>query len=165
MEAEALANTQQHYTRVSRRKLLKRLHQTRDHHVKAYEIAIGGWRQKFAVACQKNATKLTEMAGKAEDTKVENPEVEQPELKFPPKPESHESDYKTAIARFSMSLDQHIWLSHKDFNQLVMDNWSWRQVFAISGRIYAPPSVYTRTLFDSPELSADFLKDDEDDEE
>ena len=164
MTTETLATTQQHFTRVSRKKLLKRLKETRDHHVKAYDVAIAGWRQKFAAALQKNATKLTEMAGKAEDPSVDIEEVEQPELKFPPKPKSHENDYKQAIARFSMSLDEHIWLSHQDFNQLVMDNWAWRQEFAFSGRIYAPPGVYTATMFHSPELSADFLEapDDED---
>jgi hypothetical protein len=158
MDAQALADTQQDHTRVSRKKLLKRLKETRDHHVKAFDIAIAGWRQTFAAALRENATKLSEMAGKAEDESVDIEELRKPEIKWPVKPESHEDDYKTAIARFSMSLDDHIWLSHSDFNQLVMDNWHWRAAFRVSGRIYAPPGVYTQTTFGSPELSADFLE-------
>ncbi len=158
MDAQALADTQQQFTRVSRKKLLKRLKETRDHHVKALDIAVTGWRQQFAVALKKNATKLTEMAAKAEDEGVDLHDVQRPDLKWPVKPDSHEDDYKEAIARFSMSLDDHIWLSHTDFNQLVMDNWHWRAAFHISGQLYAAPGVYTRGMFHSPELSTDFLE-------
>jgi len=158
MEAQALATTQQQYTRVSRKKLIKRLQETHKHHVTAYDIAIKGWRQQFAVALKKNATKLTEMSANAEDIEIDIEDISEPHLKFPKKPESHENEYKEAIARFSMSLDEHIWLSHSDFAQLVMDQWHWRQAFHISGRMYAAPGVYTRSLFESPELSTDFLE-------
>jgi len=158
MDAQALATTQQQYTRVSRKKLISRLKETRAHHVKAFDIALEGWRQQFAVALKENATKLTEMAANAENTEIDVEDISQPGLKFPHKPESHEDAYKEAIARFSMSLDEHIWLSHSDFAQLVMDQWHWRQAFHISGRMYAAPGVYTRSLFESPELSTDFLE-------
>ena len=162
MDAQALATTQQQFTKVSRKKLLKRLKETRSHHVKAYEIALAGWRQQFAAALDKNATKLNKMAAMAEDPNVDVHEVVRPELKWPIKPDTHETDYNNAIARFSMSLDDHIWLSHADFNQLVMDDWHWRAQFRISGQIYAAFGVYTRTLFESPELSSDFLEGDDD---
>ena len=42
-----------------------------------------------------------------------------------------------------------------------MDDWDWRVAFVASARLYAPPGVYTNTTFASPELSADFLENNE----
>lgn len=156
MDQQALAHTQQQYTRVSRKKLITRLKQTKAHHVKQYEELLAGWRKKFTEELRETADRCTVLSGKAEGDE----DVEVPSIRFSPKPTSHEADYTRAIARFSMSLDDHIWLSHDDFNTLVMDDWRWKGEFIASARLYMAPGVFANNLF-SPELSADFLEGDE----
>ena len=155
MEAQALATTQQQFTRVSREKLIKRLKATKKTHVECYEEALKGWRQQFAVALGKQATVLTELAAKAEDLSTNLNDLERPHLDLPQQPSTHAGEYTKAIARFMMSLDHHIWLSHSEFDTLIMDEWHWKGAFGASIRLYAPPGVYAQSLA-IPSFETDF---------
>jgi len=44
-------------------------------------------------------------------------------------PELHESSYNRAIKMAEMSVDDVIEMEEKEFNQLVMDEWSWSHMF------------------------------------
>lgn len=52
------------------------------------------------------------------------------------KPQSHEKEYDRAIAMLEMSTNTHVTLTEHDFGQLVMDEWEWKQAFALSGSLY-----------------------------
>lgn len=44
-----------------------------------------------------------------------------------PIPENHSGDYESAIKMLEMSIDSHIEITAEDFNQLVMDDWGWKE--------------------------------------
>ena len=155
MDAQALATTQQSYTRVSRAKLIKRLKATKKVHVECYEEALKGWRQAFAVALRKESANFAELGAKAEDASTSLEDLERPHPDLPQQPAIHAAEYTKAIARFSMSLDEHIWLSHSEFDTLIMDEWHWKGAFGASIRLYAAPGVYAQSL-SIPSFEADF---------
>jgi hypothetical protein len=56
--------------------------------------------------------------------------------KLAQKPESHEKEYDRALAMLEMSVDDQITLTQQEFEQLVMDEWQWKQAFTLSGSLY-----------------------------
>ncbi len=63
------------------------------------------------------------------------------------KPVSHEKDYVMAIRMLEMSVDKKVQLSTQEFNQYVLDEWSWKQAFtsnfnAISSGCYISTSTF-----------------------
>lgn len=136
MEAKALAETQQQYTRVKRSDLLSRLEEARDIHIKAYEEALEGWQVKYVRSLKEASEAYAAAAAKAEED-ANLSEAEPPYLDIPVAPVSHEETYTEVITRYQMSIDEEIWLSHKDFNQFIMDKWHWKGSFLDSVGTYA----------------------------
>lgn len=55
---------------------------------------------------------------------------------IPAKPESHESAYDKAICMLELSVDDELMIDGATFNQLVLDEWTWKQSFTSFNSIY-----------------------------
>lgn len=55
---------------------------------------------------------------------------------FPSAPRSHEAEYNRAIRMLQMSVDIDIELEETIFNQLVLDEWAWKDNFAMMASTY-----------------------------
>ena len=55
---------------------------------------------------------------------------------LPTKPTSYEDSYTRAIRMLELSVDDVIELEEHIFNQLVLDEWSWKMNFTASGALY-----------------------------
>lgn len=55
---------------------------------------------------------------------------------FPSKPKSYEKDYTRAIRMLELSVEEEITLEEDIFNQLVLDEWSWKNMFSASNAFY-----------------------------
>lgn len=58
------------------------------------------------------------------------------QMRNPPRPESHEDDYRRALRMLELSMDTAIELEDDIFNQLVLDEWHWKQSFEHSNFLY-----------------------------
>lgn len=54
-----------------------------------------------------------------------------------PVPQDHTSDYDTEIRMLEMEVSDEVTLRDHEFEQLVMDNWSWTPAFAATNAVYA----------------------------
>lgn len=55
---------------------------------------------------------------------------------LPPRPNSYESSYKRAIRMLELSIEDVIEVEEDVFNQLVLDEWSWKNSFTTSNSLY-----------------------------
>ena len=55
---------------------------------------------------------------------------------MPQKPVSYEDSYTRAIRMLELSVDSIIEIEEHIFNQLVLDEWTWKQNFVASGALY-----------------------------
>lgn len=54
----------------------------------------------------------------------------------PVAPESHEAEYKRAIKMLEFEVDEIVEIDETTFNQLVLDEWSWKENFVSSSAFY-----------------------------
>ena len=54
-----------------------------------------------------------------------------------PVPQDHTSDYDMQIRMLDMEVGDEVTLRDHEFDQLVMDNWSWTPAFAATNAVYA----------------------------
>lgn len=152
-----VAERQQKFVRIEKKKLLDKIKENRTRHQKLWEASIKGWKTATAVALEKYSTTCTEMAEKSnaladkmrstDETDVDQKLISElggiyPHL--PKRPENHVEEYDEIIERLEFSLDEEINLTHQDFNQYVRDKWGWKGEFIATSNLY------------SPELAADF---------
>ena len=55
---------------------------------------------------------------------------------MPAPPVSYEAEYNRAVKMLQMSVEEEIELEDDVFNQLVMDEWSWKRAFSVSNMAY-----------------------------
>jgi hypothetical protein len=55
---------------------------------------------------------------------------------MPAKPTSYETEYKRAIRMIDLSVEDVIEVEEDVFNQLVLDEWSWKRAFTTSNAMY-----------------------------
>jgi len=104
--------------KVKKDELLKELRANLETHKSEYEEMI----EKYYDAVGVEANKVI---GQVMDKK----DIDLNPLYKVSKPELHESSYNRAIKMAEMSVDDVIEMEEKEFNQLVMDEWSWSHVF------------------------------------
>lgn len=126
MEALAQAEVQEGHTRMHRVKLLEELRKNRETHTKEYESAIQGWVEEYAKALDAHAEKTKALADKARSSQgvLHNLKFDYPDL--PERPEDHTKDYDKIIRRMEFSIDAEIFLTHRDFDRYVQDEWAWK---------------------------------------
>ena len=135
MDHQAIADTQDLYTRINKKDLLEEIQANSLKHSKEFSDAFQGWRVAIAKAAAEYiedfGTRLTNFEEKEEPTfSVIYPN------QLPTPPTNHTSDYQRIIRRFEMSLDETIFLSHDDFDKFVLDQWDWSRDHATSQALY-----------------------------
>lgn len=113
--------------KVSKAELLKVVTENRAKHIAEHADAIEGYKEQVISDVQ-NALKI---ARKGQD--VDFAAI----YALANKPQSYVKDYDLKLRMLEMSTEDTITLSQQDFNQLVMDEWSWRGAFAASAMAYS----------------------------
>jgi hypothetical protein len=108
--------------KVDRVKLVAKLGENRDKHVKEYEAAIVAYRESVIDEMKKNLR----LARKGEfRTSIHLPA-----------PEDHRQDYDNAIAMMTASVEDVVTMTQSEFNQYYLDQWSWARAFAATSSFY-----------------------------
>lgn len=118
---------------INRTQLLGIVQENMTKHVAEYLEAV----EDHKTLCTKIANENIKLA-KSNLKKVEAGELDKIESykALPQKPSSYESDYKRAIRMLELSVDTVIDVSEEDFNQLVLDEWTWKRAFIMSNTTY-----------------------------
>lgn len=112
--------------KIKTKELLKVLKANRDTHVKEYNEAVVGYKEKIV-------SELETMLADAKAGKDVSHVVDVV------KPTSYEDSYTTEIKMLEMSDDAVVELSHAEFIQFVEDKWSWKSSFTSTTAIYKKP--------------------------
>lgn len=100
----------------------------REKHITDHKDAMEGYQEKVVQELSK-ALKIA----KANNTEVNlNPVA----VLNTTRPASYVKDYDRAIAMLEMSQDANITLSQHEFDQLVMDQWTWKGAFEMASSMY-----------------------------
>ena len=118
---------------VNREALLSALTENRERHIANHKMATEDRRTSVMDTLRKHLLIMDV------DVNHQMPET----LRFP-KTQSHEAEYNRAIAMVEMSVDPTVELTQHEFDQLVLDNWSWQQDFMTNAVLYAGEKVLTR---------------------
>lgn len=112
---------------VTRQKLLTYLEENRTQHRALFEEAQVGFREQVIQLLDKRLEDAKQ--GKGIDLRIHLPE-----------PQDHTKDYDRVILMVKMSVNDEIELTHQEFQQYVMDDWSWKREFV------ATASNYTQSI-------------------
>lgn len=111
--------------RVSKKFLLDKLKKNLKEHQRLHAEAMEGWKEK-------KLETLKSMLKKAKANDMFEPSW------YLPKPESHEDDYERTITLVDASLDTEFELNSSEFDQYIMDEWSWKHSFTTTVSGYSP---------------------------
>lgn len=126
---------------VERSQLIDILSKNKAKHVETYQKALIGFKIKY----QKVISDMLEKSHK-------NKFIMRIALEAP---FSHEQDYEKAIQMINLSVRNEIELTQKDFENYVLDNWSWSSHFFSNSSNYIECSSSTSSLSSSSLSSTD----------
>ena len=112
--------------KIERKKLLYIVTENRAKHVEQYLEAI----EDYKVAALKIAKENLKTAKTGDMQRLKTTRV------LPPAPVSYEHNYNRAIRMLELSADDVVELEEAVFNQLVLDEWGWKQQFATMAASY-----------------------------
>lgn len=134
MDRAFTAQVQDSHTKVNTATLLQKLKENRDRHQQEWEEAHGKWR---VLQIEKMKDYLRALQGAIEDAdkggKIDWPNRHDFVLD---EPFNHVKEYDRVIARLEMSVEVEIHINHKDFNKYVLDDWAWKEDFAMLNSTY-----------------------------
>lgn len=111
------------FVNVDKAELLAKLKTNRDLHVKDYEETMVGYKAKVL----QRVTTIQQKISKDDFSDL---------LLGLHEPQSYESSYNKAISMLEMSTDTIISLSDVEFQQLVLDEWSWKPALTMMNAMY-----------------------------
>lgn len=112
--------------KMNRKELLTIVKDNCEKHIGEYNESV----EDYKAAVLKLATANLKLAktGNLEDiAKIKN---------LPQRPTSYEDNYKRAIRMLELSVEDVIDVEEHIFNQLVLDEWGWKQAFTASAALY-----------------------------
>lgn len=115
-----------HNVKMKREQLLSIVKENCAKHVAEYQESV----EDYKAAVIKLATmnlKLAKTSSLDEIGKIKN---------VPQRPVSYEDNYKRAIRMLELSVEDTIDVEEHIFNQLVLDEWGWKQAFTASAALY-----------------------------
>jgi hypothetical protein len=111
---------------LDRNELLEIVRENRDKHVADYKEAVADYKKAVVNLAKENLALAR--TGRLEDiTRMKN---------APGAPVSYEDSYNRAIRMLELSVEDQIELEEQVFNQLVLDEWHWKQSFTIMNSTY-----------------------------
>jgi len=111
-----------HSVKINRNELLGIVRQNKEKHIKEFNEAVEDFKKAVIKVSEENIALVNE--GKIELKSI------------PIKPVSYESSYTRAIRMLELSVDTEIELELHDFDQLVQDEWQWKQTFSTMNSTY-----------------------------
>jgi hypothetical protein len=115
-----------HAVKVNRKELLKIVTDNKEKHIKDYLESV----EDYKAATLKLAEANLELVKTGDLEKIARTKP------MPGKPVSYESNYTRAIRMLELSVDKEIDVEEDVFNQLVLDEWAWKNQFIASGALY-----------------------------
>lgn len=112
--------------KVNKAELMKILQDNKKKHVKEYEESVKDYKK----AALKVAKEHVELAKSGDLDKIAKIKA------MPSRPNSYEDSYNRAIRMMELSVDDVIELEEQIFNQLVLDEWSWKNAFVATSAMY-----------------------------
>jgi hypothetical protein len=115
-----------HAVKVNRKELLDIVKTNKEKHVKEYNESVEDYKAAAVKLAQANL-KLVK-TGDLEQIAKTKP--------MPSKPVSYESNYTRAIRMLELSVEDTIDVEEDVFNQLVLDEWAWKNAFVAASALY-----------------------------
>ena len=112
--------------KINKKELLSIVRENKEKHIREYAESV----EDFKAAVIKITEKNVELAKSGDLEKISKIRS------IPSSPTSHESAYTKAIRMLELSVDKEIELEEDIFNQLVLDEWSWKNNFAMMASTY-----------------------------
>jgi hypothetical protein len=112
--------------KVNKAELLTVLQDNKKKHVKEYEESVKDYK-KAAIKVAKEHVDLAKTGDLDKIAKIRA---------MPQRPTSYEDSYNRAIRMMEMSVEDVVELEEQIFNQLVLDEWSWKTAFTATGALY-----------------------------
>ena len=112
--------------KINKEELLKIVRENKEKHIKDFQEAV----TDYKAAAIKLAAAHVELAATGELDKIAKIKA------MPGQPVSYEDSYTRAIRMLELSVDDVIELEEDIFNQLVLDEWTWKHQFAVSSALY-----------------------------
>jgi len=123
---ELLRRNVMHAVKVNRIELLGIVRGNLEKHIKEFNESV----EDYKAAAIKLAEANMELAKSGELDKIAKMRT------VPQKPVSYEQNYNRAIRMLELSVDETIEVEEDVFNQLVLDEWSWKNSFVATGALY-----------------------------
>jgi hypothetical protein len=112
--------------KVNRKELLKIVSDNKEKHIKDFEESVADYKAATLKLAEANLELVK--TGDLEQIAKTKP--------MPGKPVSYENNYTRAIRMLELSVDKEIDVEEAVFNQLVLDEWSWKNAFVASANLY-----------------------------
>lgn len=112
--------------KIDRVRLLEIVNENHRKHVQEYDEAVEDYKAAAVKLAQQNL-KLAKSGDMEKIAKIRS---------MPNKPVSYEDNYVRAIRMLELSVDDVIEIEEHVFNQLVLDEWGWKQQFATLAATY-----------------------------
>lgn len=112
--------------KVNKDELLGIVRANKEKHIKEYLEAVEDFK-KAAINIAEHNLKLAQTADTEQISKFKQ---------LPSKPVSYEDSYSRAIRMLELSVESVIEVEEQIFNQLVLDEWQWKQNFAVTSALY-----------------------------
>lgn len=112
--------------KINKKELLSIVRENLDKHVKEYNESVEDFKA-LAIKVASANLKLAKSGDLATIAKMES---------APRAPQSYEQNYHRAIRMLELSVDEVIELEEDVFNQLVLDEWTWKHSFVATSAMY-----------------------------
>lgn len=112
--------------KVEKAELMKILLDNKKKHVKEFDESVKDYK-KAALKLAKEHVDLAKTGDLDKISKIKG---------MPQRPTSYEDSYNRAIRMMELSVEDVIELEEQIFNQLVLDEWSWKNAFVASSAMY-----------------------------
>lgn len=112
--------------KINKAELLGIVRANKEKHIKEFNEAVEDYK-KAAVKISIENLKLAETTELDQIARIRS---------LPSKPVSYEDSYTRAIRMLELSVEEVIEIEEHVFNQLVLDEWQWKQNFAVTSALY-----------------------------
>lgn len=112
--------------KIEKKKLLTIVRENKQKHIKEYEESV----VDYKAGAIKLAKEHAELAATGDLSKISRIKA------MPHAPASYEKEYDRAIRMLELSVEKEIEVEEDIFNQLVLDEWHWKNQFIASASLY-----------------------------
>ena len=121
--------------RIERVKLLEKVRENREKHVTEYNEAVQDYIDLVQEVLASNLKTVKKNIKIAKDMNSVKADFDS-QRPLPRSPMTYENEYNRAISMLEMSNDDVIEIESEVFNQLVLDEWDWKNNFVVSNMAY-----------------------------